>query len=285
VVLLGLGLAVGLLAEIPGCDEPPASDAREDAAPPPPRPVALAGTLTGRITWSGELPRVPPYRSLFNPLSDPCDAPQRLWPNPHAPDIDPDSRGVRNAVVFLRGIRPEAAPAWNHPPVQVEVRDHQLHVVQGKAARRTGFVHSGDRIEIVSRQAAFASLQARGACFFGLPLPDRDRVHKRRLNHTGVVELLSGAGHFWMRGWLFVLDHPLVAHPDEQGRFTLNGVPPGEYDLVCWLPDWREASREWDGDTARLWRLTFRPAREQVRQVRVQANEVCETSFVWTAEP
>ena len=85
--------------------------------------------------------------------------------------------------------------------------------------------------------------------------------------------------------WLFVLAHPLVARPDQKGQFTLLEVPEGEYDLVCWLPDWREASREWDGDTARLWRVTYRPAREQVRRVRVQAKGVCQASFEWSVEP
>src|SRR5205823_11713041 len=104
-------------------------------------------------------------------------------------------------------------------------------------------------VEVVSHQDFFHSVQFRGAAFLTLPLADANVVHRRRLDRSGVVELTSASGCFWMAGWLFVADHPYFARTDAQGRFTLSQVPAGEYQLLIWLPEWRETGREIDADT------------------------------------
>jgi hypothetical protein len=68
-----------------------------------------------------------------------------------------------------------------------------------------------------------------------------------------------------MRGYLFVDDHPYYTRSDIAGGFRLEQVPPGEYELVCWLPNWHEAAHERDGDTCLISRLTFRPPVEVVQ--------------------
>ena len=50
------------------------------------------------------------------------------------------------------------------------------------------------------------------------------------------VELTSGAGHYWMRAYLMVAEHPYYALTNADGRFVLPQVPPGRYEIVCWLP-------------------------------------------------
>jgi hypothetical protein len=231
---------------------------------------STAGAVAGRVTWVGEPPRVPPFRSPASPLSETPGAPRLLWPNPHAPAIDPVDRAVRGAVVFLRGVDPRRARPWDLPPVRVEIREHQVHVLQGADDRRTGVVRRGEEVELVSAQAVFHSLQARGDDFFARTLPDPGQVCRRRLDRPGVVELLSGAGYFWMRGHLFVADHPYFTHSDAHGHFLLPRVPPGDYELVCWLPDWRQAERELDADTGQVCRLTFRPPLCLARPVRIR---------------
>ncbi len=40
--------------------------------------------------------------------------------------------------------------------------------------------------------------------------------------------------HGWMRGYVGVFDHPYFALSSEDGSFTLQNVPPGEYTLEAW---------------------------------------------------
>jgi len=83
------------------------------------------------------------------------------------------------------------------------------------------------------------------------------------------VELTSAAGHFWMRGYLFVDDHPYYVRSDAEGRFRLTNVPPGHYEVVCWRPDWREERHERDPESSLVTRLFFRPPLESARPIQV----------------
>ena len=124
-----------------------------------------------------------------------------------------------------------------------------------------------------SRQHLYHALRVRGAAFFTRAFPDADQPCSHRLERNGIVELSSGCGNFWMRSWLFVDDHPYYTRSDAQGRFTLPQVPPGRYELVCWLPNWHEALRELDAETALICRLTFRPPVEIVQPVQLTPRQ------------
>ena len=40
--------------------------------------------------------------------------------------------------------------------------------------------------------------------------------------------------HPWMKTWVLVSDHPYFAITDKEGNFTIDGVPAGTYEVVCW---------------------------------------------------
>ena len=40
--------------------------------------------------------------------------------------------------------------------------------------------------------------------------------------------------HPWMRTWVLVSDHPYFAVTDKSGNFTINDIPAGTYEVVCW---------------------------------------------------
>jgi hypothetical protein len=270
-----------------GCEDfvPPAETTAE-----PPSEIgrdfnpATAGTIRGQVVWEGALPEVPAYRAPVSPAGEQRGGARYHWPNPNTPKIDSHTKAVTGAVVFLRGVDPLKARPWDHPPVRVELRDYQIHVRQGDKDCSAGFVRRGDTIEMVSVQDRFHSLQLRGAAFLARTFADRDRACTQRLDRTGVVEMMSGCGYFWMRGRLFVGDHPYFTHTDAEGRFLLPQVPPGRYELVCWLSDWHEARRELDADTALICRLTFRPAVEIVQTVPLAARQTRTVSVRLPAE-
>jgi hypothetical protein len=40
--------------------------------------------------------------------------------------------------------------------------------------------------------------------------------------------------HSWMRSYIGVVAHPYFAVTNEQGGFSLKGLPPGEYTIAAW---------------------------------------------------
>jgi hypothetical protein len=54
-----------------------------------------------------------------------------------------------------------------------------------------------------------------------------------RFDRTGVVRIFCDI-HSEMGGVILVLDTPYFTRPDDQGRFRIEGVPPGEYTAIVW---------------------------------------------------
>lgn len=44
--------------------------------------------------------------------------------------------------------------------------------------------------------------------------------------------------HPWMKGYIWVADHPYYTLSDSTGAFSLTDVPPGKYKLILWRDNW-----------------------------------------------
>jgi hypothetical protein len=247
--------------------------------------AANTGTIQGQVIWTGEPPSADAFTYRISLSTGDRDLKTKLRQNVFAPAVDRSTQGVENAVVFLRCTEPMQVRPWHHPPVVVEQRDLELQILQGATATRVGFVRRGDSIEIVSRDRHFHSLRASGAANFTLAFPDREQSLCRSLNRNGIVKLTSGAGYYWMRAYLLVDDHPYYTRTDAWGRFTLELVPPGRYEVVCWLPDWRELTHDRDPESGAVCRLHFGEPKHNSQTVNLAANETKQLHFELAAEP
>ena len=285
-----------LLLAATGCDGFPfAGESRSEYHDAAPQPVVAdtlgsqfdptaAGTITGQVTWQGPIPDVPSLRGWVTVGAEENPTHKVVRENPNAPLVDPATKGVGNAVVYLRSISPERSRPWDQPPVCVEQRDYRLHICQGDSDSHVGFVRRGTAIDMVSRQEVFHCLRAQGAAFFSLTFPDAGLSCSRRLEKKGLVELSSAADYFWMHGYLFVDDHPYYTRTGAQGQFTLQGVPPGNHEVICWMPNWLEERHERDQDPTQVVRLFFRPPVEVTNQVSLDRAGTQITHFVMRSE-
>lgn len=270
-----------LLLLLLGCDAVPETNQTEPGGPTLGSrfdPTAT-GTIRGQVTWDGDLPVVPPYPILPLPLGNGLMPGNTSWPNPNAPVIDRATHSVAGAVVFLRHVDLACSRPWDLEPVQIEIRDSQVRVQQGSRTSKIGFVRRGAAITLVSREPSLHLLHADGAAFFTLPFPEPNQPLQRRLTQSGIVELTSASAYFWMRGYLFVADHPYYTCTAADGRFALNDVPPGTYELVCWHPNWHEARRDLDPELGMVLRLAYRPAVELRRSLTVQSGVTSAADF------
>lgn len=229
------------------------------------------GTITGVVSWATDVPTVEPIRLMrFESRGLQVEA----VPNPNAPPA---------AVVFLRGVDPRRAKPMAPVPTTVEAEATRLSVVQDGVRHRTAFVPVGAEVAFVSRLDGITGVRGRGANFFTAMLPAANAESRRTLPSAGRVELTSAGGHYWVLADLFVCDHAYYARPDASGRFTLPDVPEGEYELVCWHPNWNVVGVERDPETALVVRQLYAPAVEKAVRVRVTAGGTATANVSLTA--
>ncbi len=273
-----------ILTPLAGCFEAPAA-APSDAVQVTQLAQAFdpqqTGTIQGRVVWDGAVPvaqQALVRANAYNP---------HLYKNPaavtttHVPKVNPQNAGVENAVVVLRSVDPRHSKPWSHAKVRVEFKDRQLVIDQGSRRSSVGFVQRGGVIEIVNHDSEYQILRARGDAFFSMPLIEPNQMHERVLAKTGIVDLGSSAGYYWLHAHLFVAEHPYFARTDADGNFTLEQTPAGTYELVCWLPSWRVVRSERDPETGTIARLDWEDPQELTQTVRVEAGRVSDITYRW----
>lgn len=224
------------------------------------------GRITGRVTWAGPLPEVAPFLAIKGVGGTPET---RAVSNPVAPRIDPASRGMGDVVVFLRGVRSSRPGAWRHSPAAVELTWERLTV----NGRSVGFLPVGGEASFVTKETTLQMIRGRGDELFSYPLTEPDRPRTHRFDRPGHVELSSGAGHYWVRADLFVCDHPYYTRTDDRGFFEWTEVPPGDYDVVVWLRNWRPVRQDRNPESGLIGRTIFAEPVERVIRVTVAADQ------------
>ena len=44
--------------------------------------------------------------------------------------------------------------------------------------------------------------------------------------------------HSWMKGYIWMADHPYYTLSDSNGAYLLSDIPPGKYKLTLWRDNW-----------------------------------------------
>jgi hypothetical protein len=85
-----------------------------------------------------------------------------------------------------------------------------------------------------------------------------------------------------MNAEILVVRHPYYAVTDEHGKFTLTGVPPGEYQIVAWHEGWHIAGRDSKFDVfsqLRYHHLVFSEPVTWTKKVSVGPNQEAAVNF------
>jgi len=255
-----------------GCTRP-----LQDLTPPPvdkPRVPTFGetnpiGRIAGRVIWNGGTPVAPQVKGLIDTGSGVA------WgemPNHLAPRIDPEAQGLEDVVVYLKRCDPTLAKPWPFAPLRVEVRNRMISAAQGGRNGRVGFARVGESFEMVSFDGVPHMLRARGAGFFTVPLPEKNKPQTRSIDALGPTVFTSAAGYFWTSAEVFTCEHPYYTATDKTGRFALEGIPPGEYTIVAWHRNWKLLGSERDPETGKIMRLIFDAPFQIERPITVAAD-------------
>lgn len=181
--------------------------------------VSGAGIITGKITYNGSV-----KKKTVLPTKDKkvCGGSRKQAL------VERNSDGeVKNAAVYLKTV--VAGKAWP----QLDQKPY-INNIECRFEPRVQIVRRG-KVDIVNSDPVLHNTHGyygkRTAFNVAMPLQD-SRVSKL-LRTPGEVRVDCDA-HGWMLGWIQVVDNPYYAMSAEDGSFSIDNVPPGDYTLVVW---------------------------------------------------
>ena len=135
-----------------------------------------------------------------------------------------DAQGrLANAVVILSGVKRAAAA------------DATVMNEKCRFAPRVQLIAPKASVTTTSRDAVLHTTNAQlenGRSLFNVALPIPGITITKPISSAGNVRLSCNT-HPWMRGWMVVTSEA-AAISGADGRFTIDNVPPGTYELRVW---------------------------------------------------
>jgi plastocyanin len=179
---------------------------------------AESGSLLGQVTLG---PRLTAHRMKFSLYADASRTSDARATAAEAAEVE-------NTVVYLESVPASAVPLRvPEGPFRIEqeglsFKPHVLVVVKGSTVvfpNRDTLFHN---VFSLSKTAAF-----------DLGRYPKDSSKSVRFLTPGIVPVFCHI-HSDMSAVVVVLDNPFFASPDATGRYTIDGIPPGEYRVVAW---------------------------------------------------
>jgi plastocyanin len=224
-------LSVAILVVLSGCggsakspdDGKPSAAGNTPAIPVTVVDPATAGTIEGTIAFDG----VPPAEKLIDTKADPTCGRAHTTPLYTQTAVVADGK-VRWAFVRIAaGLEGKNFGVPSDPVVVDQVGCVYVPHVAGLVAGQTLRVVNSD--ETLHNVNAVCQANKR----FNIAMPIKGMKQDKTFATTEMVHLKCDV-HPWMSAYIGVNDNPFFAVSDEAGRFTIRGVPPGDYTLEAW---------------------------------------------------
>ncbi|HEU4684455.1 MAG TPA: carboxypeptidase regulatory-like domain-containing protein [Nitrospira sp.] len=211
------------------------------------------GTITGTVKLDGPVPEPKGFNLITFPDPAYCGriSNGKGWRLLH--DFVVGAHGeLKDAIVLLEGI--DAGKAFEVSVPLIEARDCMFQPFMT-------IVRNGHAVEVINMdpvmhdiQGYETSLEAGARVLFNTPLVmnhehrrgDLHAVHNHAPGKSLVGPIYLNKGrrtfymqcgfHAYMESWAMAVNNPYYALTDAEGKFSIDGIPPGTYQLVVWHP-------------------------------------------------
>lgn len=221
-------------------------------------------TLKGTVSFKGRVPQ--DERIVINKDIEHCGKEQKVGKY-----VITDSK-VKNVVVWLEGVKEGKAIPQKLLPITIKDCRAVPHVNIGFVGGEYVFRNDDEILHTtqLKLELAYQKLISRrplkdGATIYNLALPQKGVEIKKPIKwwhryskDTGFIQIRSNT-HNWIRGYIFIFDHPYAAITNEDGEFMIDDIPPGEYLLKVWHEGFGTEEKKIDvksGETAEV-RIAF----------------------------
>jgi hypothetical protein len=164
--------------------------------------------------------------------------------------IDPEARGLTNAVVWLRPDSDDHKAAFPadriHPDLAAaKPVDHSIQTTRDGFTPRVTAARAGDRLVFSNPSPVVFNVRYQRAVPADVPMgweagefnvlvPPGKAHTTKPLPALRAADAVSDMIHPWVKGYVWAFDHPYFAVTDEGGNFEVKDAPAGKWRLVVW---------------------------------------------------
>jgi plastocyanin len=182
--------------------------------------VTGGGTVSGKVTFQGAKPALPPEKR--NKDAKACGT-----TGPNQTLILGPGGGVKNVIVYLKDVSQGKKMDT----------DGKATLDQGKCSYspHVQALPVGTTLTVVNSDPILHNVHATegAATIFNYAMPIKDQKIPKKLTKVGFIKLKCDV-HGWMNGAIGVMANPYFAVTGDEGSFTIGDVPPGTYTVAAW---------------------------------------------------
>jgi len=179
---------------------------------------AAGGTISGTVKYDGTAPA--PRKVEVTKDKDVC----ALHPHFEEELVVGSGGGIANAVVIVKGAKGDVKPG----EVKFDQKgcDYTPHVLAFPA---------GSTVDIINSDGILHNIHTYSTKnpAFNMAQPKFKKVIQRKIDQPEVFKVSCDA-HGWMHAWWFATDTPYFAVTDDNGNYSIAGVPAGNYEVEVW---------------------------------------------------
>ena len=181
------------------------------------------GTLIGNVKYDGPVPKARPLKMDADPVCGASHTEKMLSES----FIVDDNKNLKNVLVWLKNASYDG-PILNEPAILDQKGCIYTPHVLGIMKDQKVIIKNSDATLHNIHSMAEKNEQ------FNFAMPKV--VKEKETSFTKVEDpfYIKCDVHPWMKSWVIVQDHPYFAVTDENGNYSIENIPPGNYEVVFW---------------------------------------------------
>jgi plastocyanin len=188
-------------------------------------PAFAAGGVTGTVTYTGKIPTLKPIDMAADPA---CAAKHAGAPQPSDVLVLGPGNTMANVMVRVKSPVTGAAAAPATPVVIDQKGCHYSPHVVG--------VMVGQKLQLKNSDGLLHNVHAlpKVNTPFNMAMPANRTEADTTFGKEEGMFMVKCDVHGWMTAYVGVFSNPYFAVTGPDGKFTINGLPPGTYEIEAW---------------------------------------------------